>query len=129
MPITQNIKTQMNAPGEAPMFACRAWVNFDGRGTTGTNQTIRGSGNVASVFKNGTGDYTINFKYQMPDQNYSIASICGQPDQVASIADNGVHALIFGVPQNNSVRVRIGWSNAGNQIATDCGWNCFSFFR
>ena len=72
MPITQNIKTQMNAPGAAPMFACRAWVNFDGTGAVGTNQTIRKGGNVASVFKNGTGDYTINFSEAMPDEKYAL---------------------------------------------------------
>jgi hypothetical protein len=61
-----------------PSFACRAWVNFDGtKDTTGassssnTNRLIRGSGNVASVLRNGTGDYTINFSIPMPDTNYA----------------------------------------------------------
>jgi hypothetical protein len=62
--------------GSAPLFACRAWVNFDG--TTASPCTIRGSGNVASVTKNGTGDYTINFTTAMPDANYSISAIGGQ---------------------------------------------------
>jgi hypothetical protein len=67
----------MAAPsGSAPIFACRAWVNFDG--TTASPCTIRGSGNVASVTKNGTGDYTINFATAMPDANYSISAIGGQ---------------------------------------------------
>jgi hypothetical protein len=57
----------------ATVYGCRAWVNFDGTGTTSTNQTIRGSGNVSTVFKNGTGDYTINFTNAMPDTNYSVA--------------------------------------------------------
>jgi hypothetical protein len=57
--------------GTAPIYGCRAWVNFDGTGTTGTNMTIRGSGNVASVYKNGTGDYTITFTTAMPDTNYA----------------------------------------------------------
>jgi hypothetical protein len=47
-------------------------VNFDGTGTTGTNMTIRGSGNVASVYKNGTGDYTVTFTTAMPDANYAF---------------------------------------------------------
>lgn len=55
----------------APVYGCRAWVNFNGGGTIGTNQTIRASGNVASVYKNGTGDYTITFTTPMPDANYS----------------------------------------------------------
>ena len=61
-----------------PSFACRAWVNFDGtRDSTGasntnnTNRFIRGSGNVSSVLRNGTGDYTITFTTAMPDANYT----------------------------------------------------------
>jgi hypothetical protein len=61
-----------NASGSAPVYACRAWVNFDG---TTTPPTIRASGNVSSVTKNGTGSYTLNFTTAMPDANYS--AICG----------------------------------------------------
>ena len=64
--------------GDAPLFACRAWVNFDGtKDTTGaastanTNRLIRGSGNVTSVLRNGAGDYTITFTTALPDANYS----------------------------------------------------------
>ena len=60
--------------GSAPIYGCRAWVNFDGTGTIGTNMTIRGSGNVSSVYKNGTGDYTITFTTAMPDANYASVS-------------------------------------------------------
>jgi hypothetical protein len=56
-----------NASGTAPVFACRAWVNFNG-----TNGNIRGSGNVSSVTRNGTGNYTINFTTAMQDANYSV---------------------------------------------------------
>jgi hypothetical protein len=54
-----------------PMYACRAWVNFNGTGTP----AIRASGNVSSVTKNGTGDYTINFTTAMPDVNYAATSM------------------------------------------------------
>lgn len=59
-----------------PGFLCRAWVNFNGTGTTGANQTIRGSGNVSSVLKNGTGDYTVNIDTDMPDGNYATTTDC-----------------------------------------------------
>jgi hypothetical protein len=59
-----------------PGFLCRAWVNFNGTGTIGANQTIRGSGNVSSVLKNGTGDYTVNIDTDMPDGNYSTPTSC-----------------------------------------------------
>jgi hypothetical protein len=61
-----------------PGYLCRAWVNFDGKkdttgasSTSNTNRLIRGSGNVLSVLRNGTGDYTINFSIPMPDTNYA----------------------------------------------------------
>ena len=50
----------------ATAFGCRAWVNFNGRGTV----AIRASGNVTSITDNGTGDYTVNFTTAMPDVNY-----------------------------------------------------------
>jgi hypothetical protein len=59
--------TLFNASGSAPVYACRAWVNFDGTGTP----AIRGSGNVSSITDNGTGDYTVNFTTAMPDVNYA----------------------------------------------------------
>lgn len=62
------VKTALNASGDAPIYACRAWVNFNGTGTV----SIRGSGNVTSITDNGTGDYTVNFTTAMPDNNYAI---------------------------------------------------------
>ena len=61
----------------ATAYGCRAWVNFNGTGSIGANQTIRGSGNVSTVYKNGTGDFTINFTISMPDANYSATYITG----------------------------------------------------
>lgn len=57
-----------------PAYQCRAWVSFDG--TTATPSTIRGSGNVSSVTKNGTGDYTVNFTTSMPDSDYAVVLGC-----------------------------------------------------
>jgi len=57
----------VDAPGTAPLFACRAWVNFNGTGTV----AIRASGNVSSITDNGTGDYTVNFTTDMEDANYA----------------------------------------------------------
>ena len=56
--------------GTAPIYPCRAWVNFNGTGTV----AIRASGNVTSITDNGTGDYTVNFTTAMPDANYSPVS-------------------------------------------------------
>jgi hypothetical protein len=65
--IEAQVKTATSATGSAPIYACRAWVNFDG---TTTPPTIRASGNVSSVTKNGAGDYTVNFTTALPDVNY-----------------------------------------------------------
>jgi len=63
------VKTSLNATGDAPMFACRAWVNFDGSGTV----SIRDSGNVSSITDRGIGEYTVNFTTAMPNSNYAFA--------------------------------------------------------
>jgi len=60
----------LNAAGSAPVYACRAWVNFNGTGTV----AIRASGNVSSITDNGLGDYTVNFTTAMPDANYSATA-------------------------------------------------------
>jgi hypothetical protein len=66
---TPNINSAQFATvsGTAPIYPCRAWVNFNGTGTV----AIRASGNVTSITDNGTGDYTVNFTTAMPDANYS----------------------------------------------------------
>ena len=61
-----------NQSGSAPIFGARAWVNFDGTGSIGANQTIRDQGNVSSVVKNNNGIYTINFILPMNNANYSV---------------------------------------------------------
>jgi len=63
--IETQVKTATNATGSAPVYACRAWVNFDG-----SNTTIRESGNVSSITDNGLGRFTVNFTNAMPDDNY-----------------------------------------------------------
>ena len=62
--------------GTAPLYMCRAWVNFNGTGTV----AIRGSGNVSSITDNGTGQYSVNMTTAMPDTNY--AALSGNGDNV-----------------------------------------------
>lgn len=61
------VKTAMNASGDMPIYACRAWVNFQGTGTV----AIRSSGNVSSIADLATGRYEVNFTTFMSDTNYS----------------------------------------------------------
>lgn len=62
------VKTALNSTGKAPIYACRAWVNFNCTGTV----AIRASGNVSSITDNGVGIYTVNFTTAMPDVDYSF---------------------------------------------------------
>lgn len=66
------LKDAFGATGSAPMFACRAWVNFNGTGTV----AIRASGNVSSITDNGVGDYTVNFLTALPDADYAWSLSC-----------------------------------------------------
>jgi len=60
-----------NATGSAPVYACRAWVSFNGE----TNPiTIFDSGNVSSITDDGTGLYVISMTTAMNSTNYAIVS-------------------------------------------------------
>ena len=71
---TPNINSAQFATvtGTAPIYPCRAWVNFNGTGTI----AIRASGNVSSITDNAVGAYTVNFTTAMPDANY-VTSLNG----------------------------------------------------
>ena len=86
----------IDAPGTAPLFACRAWVNFNGTGTV----AIRASGNVSSITDNGTGDYTVNFTTAMPDENYAMSG--------------------SGEDNDNRGDVTVGRPNGGTKTSTAC---------
>ena len=56
-------------------YFCRAWVNF-----TGVDGTISACGNVTSVTKNATGDFTINFTVAMLDSNFAVFGMAKSDD-------------------------------------------------
>jgi len=62
--------------GTAPLYAARAWVNFNGTGTV----AINANGNVSSITDNGVGDYTVTFTTAMPDVNYSVSGMAKSSD-------------------------------------------------
>lgn len=61
------IREALNATGLAPVYASRAWVNFNAAGA------MLGAANVSSVTKHAGGDFTINFTNAMPTANYAVA--------------------------------------------------------
>ena len=87
--------------GSAPIYAARAWVNFNGTGTV----AIRASGNVSSITDNGTGDYTVNFTTAMPDVNFcSVGFSWASAKNVTPIVLGAQNSTTF--PQTtSSVRV------------------------
>jgi hypothetical protein len=98
------ITNDLNATGSAPMYACRAWVNFNGTNTV----SIRASGNVSSITDNGTGNYTINFTTALPDANYVGIATGGGDSSAASSGLVGwcysytTSSLHIGLTDNNS---------------------------
>lgn len=88
------VKDILNANGSAPIYACRAWVNFDGTGTP----TRRGFGNVSGITDHGVGNYTINFTTPMEDANYSV--------QVCVMNDGEYNNGAYGAKSATSVQVR-----------------------
>ena len=85
-----NVKTAINASGSAPIYACRAWINFDG--TSASIGTGRANGNVSGVTDNGgNGDYTVTFATAMPDNDYVVAA-CGRHHN--GVSDHGMIVCI-----------------------------------
>jgi hypothetical protein len=95
------ITTALNATGSAPIYAARAWVNFNGTGVV----AIRASGNVTSITDNGTGDYTVNFTTAMPDINFSVAGSAGI-DEILS-GDSGRLFSEFGMASRTTSACRV----------------------
>jgi hypothetical protein len=119
--------------GSAPIYGCRAWVNFDGTrneadtgaSTNGANVKIRASGNVSSVLKNGTGDYTITFTTALPDANYCFTFGAG--------ADSAIGVPSLSAKQSvapTTTALRVVTDNGANQAMTnDIASCCVSVFR
>lgn len=114
------LRDALNVNGSAPMYACRAWVNFNGTGTP----SIRNSGNVSSITDNGVGDYTINFTTAMPDANYSFSGFCNFP----SASSAGI--LSFGNDFSMSAgSLRVKAANATTGGTQDSQYITVSVFR
>jgi hypothetical protein len=99
---TPNINSAQFATvsGTAPLYAARAWVNFNGTGTV----AIRDSGNVSSITDNNTGDYTVNFTTAMPDVNYAMVGTSGSagdfPASLGTLATNTTSVQVLSNQHN-----------------------------
>jgi hypothetical protein len=115
------ITNALNASGSAPVYACRAWVNFDGTGTV----AIRASGNVSSITDNGTGNYTVNFTTAMPDANYSLSS---SVNVYWGIGNMSIGHVSNTTTERSTTQCRVVSANQSGTLA-DTQYGELSFFR
>jgi hypothetical protein len=99
------VKSAINATGAAPIYAARAWVNFNG-----ASGAIRSSGNISSVTRNSLGQYTITILDNMPDANYAVSGTSSGAD---AANDEMILYVAAGTMAAGSVRVRTS-SGSGN---------------
>ena len=111
------ITDALNATGSAPIYACRAWVNFDGTGTV----AIRESGNVSSITDNGTGDYTINFSTAMEDLNYAFTL------STTATGTGGPVLVLDRLTTPSTTQLRLQMGDTSN--VKDVAFNCVAIFR
>jgi hypothetical protein len=119
---TPNINSAQFATvsGTAPIYPCRAWVNFNGTGTV----AIRASGNVSSITDNGgTGDYTINFTTAMPDADYSWNA---NNSRSSLSANFDVCVVLVSAPTTSALRIQ---TNTGSGSAVDSLYTTVAIFR
>ena len=123
------LPAQLNASGSAPIYACRAWVNFNGTGTV----AIRASGNVTSITDNGTGKYTINFATQMPDENYStvVSSSSGDGGQTWLLSDVGpnLNSGGFSASHTTTSSIKILGGSSSSSLPYDTAVTSVAIFR
>lgn len=108
------VKSAVLAPeGTAPIFAARAWVNFDGTGAIGADQVIRAGGNVSRVSKTANGTYTIYFTTPMQDAN---ACVTGNACDVINSVGRMVNVVSI-TATTVQVQVWTANSNINNPVA------------
>ncbi len=100
---TDDLKTDLNATGDQPLYAVRAWVNIQ---ADVNPPVIRDSGNVSSVTRVASGRNKINFTTAFDDNNYSATG-----SQDASDTSNG-RILVINAYQPESVNTLV-TSDAG----------------
>ena len=116
------VKTSLNASGTAPIYACRAWVNFNGTGTV----AIRASGNVSSITDGGVGDYRVNFTTALPDANYSWTFGVSEADSDSSGYNNTLVSHKTATPTKTTLRIISIYSNYVKYDAINA---CITIFR
>ena len=73
--ISGNLSYNAGYGSAAPVYGCRAWVNFNGSAYTNVGGEDRcillGSGNISKVVRVQAGQYEVHFETAMPDAYYA----------------------------------------------------------
>ena len=78
----------------------KSWLSYNG-----SSPAVRGSFNVSSVTKGGTGDYTVNFTNTLTDANYSVVTASGN-DNTANAGLRGLNPLeTQTAPTSSAIRI------------------------
>jgi hypothetical protein len=103
------------------MQGCAAWVRFNG-----TNAAVSDSFNIASVTRNGAGDYTIGFSQPFANGLYAAMGSC----QVTNVSGRALQVDLNDATTflPGSCKIRIAASNGNGQIYLDSPLICVSFF-
>lgn len=121
--------------GSAPVYGCRAWVNFDGSSYTNVGGedvcSIRSSGNVSKVVRLGLGIYEIHFTTAMADGNYSVSVSRNEGAASALRGSSGATIRNGTSPTASSFQLetRIGANASANGAADDATIVCAQIFR
>jgi len=88
---SDDLKTDLSANGDAPIYAARAWASVTRTGV------VNASANVDSVTKVGTGNFKVTFSTDIEDANYAVLVTAIGDDEYASIKPFTVAADSFEV--------------------------------
>ena len=121
----KKLRSALNASGDAPVSACRAWVTWE---FISNVITIKSSFNILSVVRVSNGLYDISFTTPMPHSNYCCFGM-GSPD--SSGANNSTYTVKFPkshVQTVNIVRVSTCYANGGGASVVDPEKCCIGVF-
>lgn len=126
IPTQQSVKAYadsiITSTGSAPIFGVRAFCVWDGTGSTGA-VTTQSAGNIATLTKNGTGDFTVTFTTAMPDDNYAI-TYTGGSNSVSSALHSNIN-----VRDRTSTGFSFTISDATSNSYRDMAINSFAVIR
>ena len=106
--------------GSAPYYGCRGFVFIE----NGLNAANTWTGqNIASVVRNGTGDYTITFATAMPNANYAVAT-----GPMAQGTSNNGFGMVISYLAKSASSFRVRTRRPTDRDIFDCNQMSFSIF-